>query len=151
MVEYQELPPLDELNHLFQEKDGVLYRKGKVAGWVDSKGYIKIEINGKQFLAHRLLWKMHYGEDPKGYIDHIDRNPRNNLIDNLRIATHSVNMHNRSARGYYYNKVAKKFQAYLRIDKRMKSLGYYDNEEQARDAYISAKQKFMSSVAERAE
>ena len=50
--------------------------------------------NGKHRL-HRMVWKYHYGEIPKGLlIDHIDRNRANNQIENLRLTTYKVNCRN---------------------------------------------------------
>lgn len=49
---------------------------------------------GRKFGAHRVIWKMVKGEDPF-YIDHIDGNPHNNRIFNLRDTTPSGNMRNR--------------------------------------------------------
>lgn len=53
----------------------------------------------RQAYVHRLMWKTYMGEIPKGFeIDHIDTNPHNNHIDNLRLITRreNVNRHNRS-------------------------------------------------------
>lgn len=46
-------------------------------------GYFAGCLDWKQYLTHRIIWKMVYGEDPIE-IDHIDGNPKNNKIDNLR-------------------------------------------------------------------
>ena len=81
-------------------------RKGKVAGSVlESNGgyrYITIGKDGKphSMLAHRVIWLMYYGEmPPEGLvIDHIDGNPDNNRIENLRAVTHKENSKNRGRR-----------------------------------------------------
>lgn len=42
-------------------------------------------FDGKyKILAHRLSWLLYYGDWPEGDIDHIDGNPKNNKIENLR-------------------------------------------------------------------
>lgn len=52
-------------------------------------------MNKKQYYLHRLLWEAFIGEIPEGYeIDHIDGNPSNNVLQNLRIVTHKENMNN---------------------------------------------------------
>jgi hypothetical protein len=67
---------------------------GKPAGCLKSKGYIIVRIGGTDFRAHRLVWLYVYGEPVPDIIDHVDRNPRNNRIDNLRPATKAQNAAN---------------------------------------------------------
>lgn len=57
-----------------------------------------INIDGIRHVAHRLAWFIHYGCWPKMQIDHIDLNPFNNAISNLREATFSQNNANRKVR-----------------------------------------------------
>jgi len=73
--------------------------KGKVAGSVlEQNGgyrYLCLGKGGKQhsLLAHRVIWLLVHGEvPPEGMeIDHIDGNPENNRIDNLRVVSHTEN------------------------------------------------------------
>jgi HNH endonuclease len=58
--------------------------------------YIKIVIDGKQYLAHRLAWYLVYGKWPKE-IDHINRKKHDNRLCNLREITHSENKVNATA------------------------------------------------------
>lgn len=60
-------------------------------GTPDKKGYIHMTIDGKTYGAHRLAWLYCFGEWPKCHIDHINRDPSDNRIKNLRKATHSEN------------------------------------------------------------
>ena len=47
----------------------------------------------KNWLIHRLVWTIFKGEIPEGMeIDHIDDNPRNNKLDNLRLVTREENV-----------------------------------------------------------
>jgi len=68
---------------------------GDIAGCLQINGYRRVTIKRKGFYAHRLIWMMHEGPISKGMeIDHIDGNPCNNQLANLRLATHSQNQHN---------------------------------------------------------
>lgn len=66
---------------------------GKQAGCLDNKGYFIVHLNYKKYLVHRLIYKIETGEEPKA-IDHIDGNPQNNRIDNLRPCSPSQNLQN---------------------------------------------------------
>ncbi len=100
------IPPASVLHELFIYKNGALYWKndaskgrtkaGDFAGYLDPQGYITVGVFGKYLKAHRVVWRMHHpkGKMPK-VLDHIDGNRSNNKIENLRIATHSMNMLNR--------------------------------------------------------
>lgn len=73
-------------------------RKGQPTGYLDKiTGYVRIKINGYGYRAHRLAWTYIYGDYPKGeqlLIDHINGNPSDNRIENLRISSHSENQRN---------------------------------------------------------
>lgn len=49
-------------------------------------------LKGKHFLLHRVVWESFNGPIPKGKeIDHIDKNPQNNNLDNLHLVDHRNN------------------------------------------------------------
>lgn len=84
-------PDTCRINRQFNNRFG-----GKVAGASQGKsGYIGINIGGDRYLAHRLAWLYHHGEDPgDSQIDHINGIRTDNRIANLRMATASQNMCN---------------------------------------------------------
>lgn len=67
-------------------------RAGAVAGTKKAKGYWEVQVCGKKLRAHRLIWEMHNGPIPYGYVvDHINQDPSDNRLENLRLATLSEN------------------------------------------------------------
>ena len=62
---------------------------GKVAGWLEKQtGYIRVQINGFTYQAHRLIWLLMTEHDPGSLtVDHKDRVRSNNVWTNLRLAT----------------------------------------------------------------
>lgn len=90
----------------------------KPIGNTIDRGYIKMVYNGTHYKAHTIAFCLYYGRWPsKGMvIDHIDRNPRNNHISNLREVSQAINSRNSKAaktRGITYNRVTKKWKAQL--------------------------------------
>lgn len=55
-----------------------------------------VEVEGKKYLASRVIYLMASGVDPGEFeIDHEDRNSLNNNVGNLRLFTSSPQQHNR--------------------------------------------------------
>ena len=109
-----------------------------------SQGYIRfvINFNGKDFmiLGHQFIYYYATGELPEN-IDHINGVRDDNRIMNLRGVTQQQNTFNKlNTKGYH--KRGNKFRAVLQIIKEYKHLGYYDTEEEARAAYLNAKEKY---------
>ena len=101
-----ELPSLEELREIleYNPETGELTRiyksgKRKVVTCNGNSG-ILIKINRQQYVAHRLIWKLHTGEDPGELeIDHINHNRLDNSWSNLRLATSHQNSQNKIAKG----------------------------------------------------
>lgn len=59
----------------------------------------RIVLDGKLYLAHRVIWMLCNGDIPEGYeIDHKDGNALNNKLDNLRLIEKEKNRRNNSIR-----------------------------------------------------
>jgi len=154
MAKAKPLPPIDELRkRLAYRSDGVLiwkriegqrYKPGCVAGTYNKRdGYFQIGICNSTFRLHRVIWGIIKREDPLGaQIDHINGNKADNRVENLRKATDSQNKYNLvNVKGYYFDFTRKKWLAQIAFFGKRKTLGRFDTEEQAREAYLRAKEK----------
>ena len=93
------------LHELLLYDEGKLYWKvrssycvqaGDRAGSRGARRYRNIQLLGKTYLEHRLIWIMHNGDIPDGrQIDHINRNTSDNSISNLRLVDVRGNASNR--------------------------------------------------------
>lgn len=127
---------------MFRYENGVLFWKkrlanckqiGDKAGTIGAHRYIEVKIHKNQYKAHRIIYIMHYGDIPDGLvIDHINRIPSDNRIENLRLVTIQENGFNTSTKGYCWNKVNKKWLVYIMNNKKKIYLGYYNTEEEAK-------------------
>lgn len=83
----------------YNPETGRFYRKnGNPAENVpNAQGYIRVNVLGKRYFAHRLAWTIHHGGWPDGFIDHINCDTSDNRICNLRVCSHTENLCNRGA------------------------------------------------------
>lgn len=133
---------------------------GTIAGTRHKEtGYIFIGVGGfQQFGAHRLAWVYTHGDIPDGMeIDHIDGDPSNNAIGNLRVATSRqqkqnkrVQSNNRSGlKGAYYHAChkGKKWRSQIKVAGRLIFLGYFHTAQAAHEAYRAAALKYFGEFA----
>ncbi|KKK79023.1 hypothetical protein LCGC14_2837680 [marine sediment metagenome] len=126
---------------------------GSIAGRLDTFGHRLINLHKRQFFAHRLAWYFVYGEWPPTDIDHKNRAPDDNRIDNLRLATQQQNCANATLRtdnkcGYKgVSGVNGKWRARISVNKKALWLGYHDTPESAALAYDNAAIKHFGEFA----
>ena len=105
----------------------------RAGGIKDAKGYRQIKYRGVKYLEHRLAWFFYYKEWPAGQIDHIDQNPANNRIENLRAVSNQENHRNMKvpkdntsgAIGVSWNKKAAKWKSFIGVSGVTLYLGLY--------------------------
>ena len=133
-------------------RDGHIERLFKKKGWVVCKlkpnkdGYLRIRIDKKMYYVNRLMGFCFLGldlDDPLLTIDHINHNKTDNRVSELRIATHQQQQWNKKeSKGYYWHKQNKKWMAYIGVDGKLIYLGCFAKEEDARSAYLAAKERY---------
>lgn len=70
--------------------------KGKPCGWKSDTGHWKCEYKNKSISLHRVVFYLANGYvDSNMVVDHIDQNPSNNVIENLRIISPKENFRNK--------------------------------------------------------
>lgn len=120
---------------------------GRHIGSKDRHGYLRFCFNGRSVGAHRLAWRIVHGRDPDGEIDHLNGDPSDNRIANLRVADRSGQMQNAKTpstntsgyRGVSWCAYKKKWRAQLWKDQKNYKLGWFDSPIEAHQAYLKAK------------
>lgn len=140
----------DNVRDIFDYKEGSLIWKqkisdkvvvGAVAGFLDG-GKRRVSVFRSKYLVSRVVWLWYYLKWPTNDIDHIDRDPTNNKVENLRDVTRSVNLLNRSVR----NKRTLEgvtardggFVSSIRTCEGTKYLGFFHSPEEAHKAFSEA-------------
>ena len=101
------------------------------AGTIDGKGYLSVNILGRLYIGHRVIFAMCHGHWPKNQIDHFDGDRTNNRIENLRDVTSQTNSCNAAmnskntsgAVGVYLNKRSHRWCAQMKWHGRTYHLG----------------------------
>ncbi len=144
----------------YDERTGKLYRKyslggvpaGEVTDTINS-GYLRVMIDGKRLLAHRLIWLIKTGVLPDFHIDHKNRSKADNRWKNLRVVSGKENALNR---GISENCIEEQLNGVQQLDDgtwfaqlstgnkykpEITTLGTYDTYEEAIEKFAFAKDK----------
>ena len=133
------------------------YKEGRILKpSINSRGYYHVVLSnedGESTLnIHRLVAK-HFIPNPDNlpFVDHIDGNKLNNNVSNLRWCNPQQNQFNSKKqdgtsskyKGVCWDKRKNKYIACIGINGKLKHIGYFDNEEEAANAYnIKANELF---------
>lgn len=130
----------EEAHRLFEYKDGKLYWKkdskkrslsGKRAGSYRYDGYRRINISGKYYMEHRLIYLMFNGEVPR-ILDHKNKIRDDNRIENIAATTDEMNNRNMSTRsdntsnipGVHFYKRLNCYVSFINLENKCRNLGY---------------------------
>lgn len=140
-------------NDIFEYHEGFLFWKtstsprvkiGAMAGNKTGPGYWQVCYNKKFYKLHRVIWEMFNPPiEALLEIDHIDRDKDNNKLENLRLASRTLNSHNRGVqsnsktgvKGVSHDPYTNKFRAFIKDNGVTVNLGSFDTIEQASSVY----------------
>lgn len=128
-------------------------KAGHSAGSLMEDGYIRIQIDGRQYPAHCLAWFYVHGRWPTIEIDHKDNVRHHNRWRNLREATVAMNRQNLKA-AIATNKHSgllgahwsadhhpRPWRASIVVQKKRRHIGYFKTAKAAHAAYVFAKRQ----------
>jgi len=124
---------------LSYESDGRLRSRRTGRLYSRGKSYRQITLDGRGYYIHRIVWLMHHGAFPPDGIDHINRDPSDNRIENLRAATDAENNQNKPSRGCTFDAFTGTYKAQIQLNGKNKHLGRFKTPEEAIGAYRAAK------------
>lgn len=143
-AEFEYVPETGDLirnTAIWQSKSGIKGRKSEKpfihrAG--SGKRYYRIGFKNKYVYAHRIIWVLMTGEQPK-HIDHIDGDGLNNKWQNLRSVSQAENMKNQRLHrtnvsgigGISYRKDRGSWRVRIGNKGRVVTVGTFDSFEQA--------------------
>jgi hypothetical protein len=130
-------------------------KAGRICSYSDKRGYIYVKIHKRHYMVHRVIWAVYHGAWPTNDIDHINGNPSDNRISNLRPATRSQNLCNKKLssrntsgiKGVNWHKKARKWRGRVILNKRYYNAGYFDDPAEAGRAVQSLREKIHGEFA----
>lgn len=131
-------------------------KAGDRAGNVEWTGHRRVKIQGRSYREHHIIWLYVTGLMPKEEIDHINGNPGDNRIANLRECGRVQNLHNRRVqtravtglKGVSYDaRCVRKYNARIKIGEDRVDLGWFMTPEEASEAYNKAAIEAFGSFA----
>lgn len=152
------LQDLFEYDHasgkLIRKRCGLKQLVGKPAGYLMKSGYVQVHLGGRSLYAHRIIWRMMFGNWPV-HIDHVNRNRSDNRIENLREADTLTNAWNfglgtnntSGVLGVSWDADRQKWLAQIQVKKRHIHIGRFEDKNEAIKAYKAAALKHRGEFA----
>lgn len=116
----------------------------KEAGSFGHRRSRNVKLHDKSYRIHRVIWAIVHGKWPKDQIDHINGDPSDNRIENLRVVSNRENCSNRYIHrhghlvGTHLRKDTGKWTSKITIGKKVLNLGCYLTAQEAHLAYKKA-------------
>lgn len=128
---------------------------GKQVGTLSPGKCIETQIDGVRTKIHHLAWLMYCGIHPDREIDHINGDPTDNRISNLRLATRLQNMANTKkpctntsgVKGVSWDKSRRCWKAAVQVKGRTIHLGRYSDIHEAGAVYERAAKEHFGEFA----
>lgn len=129
---------------------------GKLLGTYDN-GYYKFQLCGYRLGSHVWAWYYVHGKLPDGDIDHINNDPADNSLINLRDVSRKTNIQNMNRKPRKGKKSGlptgvtdnvTSYRAHLLINGKNTALGSFKTVQEAEQAYLDAKRKYHSGFLE---
>lgn len=125
---------------------GSRFKPGDSVGYCTGSGHLGVQVDGKGYLVHRVIWLLQTGKWPEAEVDHVNGVGSDNRWLNLREATHAENGRNLKKKsnnssgyaGVCWNKDCQKWMARITLHGTGYHLGLYDTPEDAAQAYNGA-------------
>jgi len=169
----RQLPPVDHVRRVLREENGRLFwesrpreqfrgdgswkswnskNAGKEAGTLADGRWI-VTLDGIKIRRYTIVWAVHHGAWPSSEIDHKNRDPLDDRIGNLRLATNSQNQANRKSsnpsgfKGVRRHKRSGAWYAEISVNGASVHIGSFGTPEEAHDAYASAASRHHGEFA----
>ena len=116
----------------------------------NQRGYYRVCVDSRRYMAHRCAWLCVHGAWPEHDIDHINGDRGDNRIANLRDVPNQINRQNmRGPRsdnksgllGVHWHEGTQKWRARVQLEGRVIEAGLHETREQAHAAYLQVKRK----------
>jgi len=133
---------LGKIKSLKYGKEKILVAPPNKEGY--STACLRVDGIAKVQTVHKLVAMAFLNHTPNGItmvVDHIDGDKSNNNLENLRVVSNKENT-TRYRKGYYFCKQKQKYHVRTQVNLKDIHIGFYDSEEEAREAYINALNKY---------